>query len=104
MAEKKRVYKKGVEGSEYAYHASPEVKKDRAARNKANREAKAEGRIKPGQEVDHIVPLSKGGSRDTSNTRVVSMEANRKKYNNTTKKSESKPAAKKTAPKKKGGK
>ena len=85
---KKRVYKKGVPGSEYAYHASDKVKKDRAARNKARREAMAEGKVRKGdgKECDHKVPLSKGGSRSTSNTRVVSREANRKKYNKTTSK------------------
>jgi hypothetical protein len=83
---KKRVYKKGAEGSEYAYHASPEVKKDRAARNKARREAIREGKATKhdGTHCDHIKPLSKGGSRDTDNTRVVSAKTNREKYNKTT--------------------
>lgn len=83
MPRKKRIYKKGVEGSEYEYHASEKVKKDRAARNKARREAIREGRVKrgDGKELDHKVPLSRGGSRSTSNTRVVSRTTNRKKYN-----------------------
>lgn len=61
------------------YHASPEAKKDRAARNKARREAIREGKVKKGdgKELDHKVPLSKGGSRSTSNTRVVSRRKNR---------------------------
>jgi len=61
------------------YHASPEAKKDRAARNKARREAMKDGRVKKGdgKELDHKVPLSKGGSRSTSNTRVVSRKTNR---------------------------
>ena len=61
------------------YHASPEAKKDRAARNKARRKAMKEGRVKKGdgKELDHKVPLSKGGSRSTSNTRVVSRKTNR---------------------------
>ncbi len=61
------------------YHASPEAKKDRAARNKARRKAIREGRVKKGdgKELDHKVPLSKGGSRSTSNTRVVSRKTNR---------------------------
>jgi 5-methylcytosine-specific restriction endonuclease McrA len=80
---KKRIYKKGAQGSEYDYHAQPEVKKDRAARNKARREAMREGRVKKGdgKELDHKQPLSKGGSRSASNTRVVSRTANRRKYN-----------------------
>lgn len=79
---KKRVYKKGVPGSEYSYHAKPEVKKDRAARNKARREAEREGKVckGDGKHVDHVKPLSKGGSRSTDNTRVVSADTNRKKY------------------------
>lgn len=61
------------------YHASPEAKKDRAARNKARREAMKKGKVKKGdgKELDHKVPLSKGGSRSTSNTRVVSRKKNR---------------------------
>lgn len=69
-ADYKRYYKK--------YHSSPEAKKDRAARNKARRD---HGLKKgDGKEVDHIKPLSKGGSRtDKSNQRVVSRTTNRKK-------------------------
>lgn len=61
------------------YHASDKAKKDRAARNKARREAIKDGRVKKGddKELDHKVPLSKGGSRSTSNTRVVSRKTNR---------------------------
>lgn len=66
-----RDYKK-----EYAeYHSLPEQKKNRAKRNKANRNSNT----KPGQEVDHKVPLSQGGSNSPSNWRVVSKETNRKK-------------------------
>lgn len=68
---KKRNYKK-----EYARdHSSAKAKKDRAARNKANRKLKP----KNGQEVDHIIPLSLGGSNLPSNWRVVSRKTNRKK-------------------------
>ena len=68
---KKRNYKK-----EYARdHSSTKAKKARAARNKANR------KLKPGEgkEVDHIIPLSVGGSNGPSNWRVVSRRTNRKK-------------------------
>ena len=68
---KKRNYKK-----EYARdHSSAKAKKDRAARNKANRTLKP----KNGQEVDHIIPLSMGGGNLPSNWRVVSRKTNRKK-------------------------
>lgn len=73
---KERVYKKGAPGSEYdAYHAKPEQIANRAARNKIHNE------IDPpkGKEIDHIKPLSKGGSSSKDNVRVVSEETNRKK-------------------------
>lgn len=66
-----RNYKK-----EYARdHASRKAKKQRAARNKANRKLKPG----PGKEVDHKTPLSKGGGNGKSNLRVVTRSANRKK-------------------------
>jgi len=58
-------------------HASPEAKKDRAARNKAR--ARAGLKKGDGKEVDHKKPLSKGGTNSKSNTRVVSRKTNRKK-------------------------
>jgi hypothetical protein len=89
---KKRVYKKGAAGSEYAYGATEEQKNNRVARNRARREAIRDGKVSKGtaenkstQEIDHKVPLSKGGSKtDKSNTRVVSRSVNRKKYNSST--------------------
>ena len=88
MAKKKaapRDYKKEYD----TYHAKPEQKKNRAARNKAHREADPPA----GMEVNHKVPLSKGGSNAKSNQEVVTREANRKQYNKT-----------KASPKKKGTK
>lgn len=72
---KKRDYKK-----EYAkYGASAEQRRQRSARNKARRKMG----LKPGdpREVDHIKPLSKGGSNDESNLRIVSRTTNRRKGN-----------------------
>jgi 5-methylcytosine-specific restriction endonuclease McrA len=69
-------------GKEYQdFHANPIQKKRRAARNKATRQALASGaRTKgDGKEVDHKVPLSKGGSNSKANQRVISRPANRKK-------------------------
>lgn len=62
-----------------AYHASPEQKKNRAARNKARRQAIKEGRVKKGdgKDIDHKRPLINGGSTSKSNTRVVSASKNR---------------------------
>lgn len=61
------------------YHGTPKAKKQRAARNKARREAEKDGSVHKGdgKEVDHKVPLSKGGSNDKSNRRVVSRKTNR---------------------------
>lgn len=57
--------------------APAEVDK-RVARNKARRHAIAAGKVKvgDGKQVDHIKPLSKGGSANDSNTRVVSTKKN----------------------------
>ena len=74
---KERDYK-----NEYAtYHGTPEQIANRAKRNKARREAVAAGKVRKGdnKEVDHIRPLSKGGSNGKKNTRVVLRKTNRKK-------------------------
>ncbi len=83
MPRENRVYKKGAKNSEHAYQGSPEQIANRAARNKARREAEKKGLVHKGdgKEIDHKKPLSKGGSNSKKNTRVVSREANRKKYN-----------------------
>ena len=74
---RKRDYKK-----EYReYHGKPEQIKRRDARNKARRMMEKEGRVRKGdgREVDHKVPLSRGGSNSRRNLRVVSRRTNRKK-------------------------
>ena len=84
---KKRVYKKGLPGSEYdKHHSSETAKGHRAARNKARRESIRSGLVKKGDnnEIDHEIPLSKGGSNGKSNRRVVSRSTNRKKGTKTT--------------------
>ena len=61
-----RDYKK-----EYAeYHSKPAQKKNRALRNNARRAAvRKHGKAKlKGKDVDHIVPLSKGGIQWASNS------------------------------------
>jgi 5-methylcytosine-specific restriction endonuclease McrA len=62
-----------------AYDASPARKKARAARNKARREAVADGRARKGdgKDIDHKKPLSRGGSTSKANTRVRSAKSNR---------------------------
>ena len=71
---RKRNYKK-----EYAnYHAKPKQKKRRAARNKANREARKMGLMTQGDgnDVHHVKPFAKGGSAKGA-TRVVPKSKNR---------------------------
>jgi 5-methylcytosine-specific restriction endonuclease McrA len=74
---KRRNYKK-----EYAqYHGKPEQRKNRSERNKARR--KLGLKVGDKREVDHVKPLSKGGSNSRSNLKAVSRSSNRKKYNKT---------------------
>lgn len=75
MAKRKRNYKKEYKN----YHSKPIQKKRRAARNKARRIMGLKRGDK--REVDHIKPLSKGGSNSKSNLRIVSRKTNRKKGN-----------------------
>ena len=73
MTDKKRDYKK-----ENEYKKQPEQIKLRVMRNKARREAIREGKVKKGDgvELDHITPLSKGGSNSKSNIRLRSKSQN----------------------------
>lgn len=57
-------------------HARGEKSKT-VARNKARRLMLKKGLVKPGQDVDHKVPLSKGGSTANSNLRAVDAHTNR---------------------------
>lgn len=61
------------------YQGMPEQKKNRAMRNKARRQLTQEGRVRKGDgmDVDHAVPLSKGGGTGKSNLRVKPKSANR---------------------------
>ena len=75
MVKKDRNYEQ-----ELAWQAKPEQKKRRAQRNKARRQAIAEGRAHKGdgKEVDHI-GADRTGSLDGLPTRVVPKRVNRKK-------------------------
>ena len=80
----KRDYKK-----EYReYQGTPQQKKLRAIRNKARRDAiRKYGKAKlRGKDVDHIVPLSEGGTNDPSNRRLLSIHINRGRNNKNRKK------------------
>lgn len=61
------------------YQGTEKQKKNRAERNTARRRAMRAGKVHKGdgKDVDHVEPLSKGGSNKPSNTRVKSAHANR---------------------------
>lgn len=68
--------------AEYKKYGGTEAyKKRRAKANKARRQLEREGKVQKGdgKDVDHKVPLSKGGSTSRSNLRVISRSKNRAK-------------------------
>lgn len=75
MKNGKRDYKKENE----LYNSKPEQIKRRSERTTARRQANAAGVTHKGdgKDIDHITPLSKGGSNSKSNQRVVSASTNR---------------------------
>tara|TARA_R110002051_G_scaffold312745_1_gene388167 strand:- start:1459 stop:1707 length:249 start_codon:yes stop_codon:yes gene_type:complete len=75
MPETKRDYKK-----EAPFHATKKQKKRRAQTNAAR--SKKGLKVGDPREVDHKIPLSKGGSNSPKNLRVVSRSTNRKKAAN----------------------
>lgn len=72
---KKRNYRREYD----SYHASPEQKKNRAARNKARASAERAGKVSKGdgKDVGHRKSLKSGGSKSVSNTKVQSRSSNR---------------------------
>lgn len=74
MKNGKRDYKRQAE-----WNSSPENTAKRVKNNAARREAIRKGLAKKGDgtDVDHKVPLSKGGSNNASNLRVVPASKNR---------------------------
>jgi len=79
MPETKRDYKK-----EAPFHATKKQKKRRAQTNAARK--KVGLKVGDSREVDHKIPLDKGGSNSSKNLRVVSRSTNRKKATSTKKK------------------
>lgn len=61
------------------YGGKPEHIRERSERNKARRRLGL--KVGDPREVDHIRPLSKGGTNALSNLRAVSRSANRRKWN-----------------------
>lgn len=75
MKNGKRDYKR----ENLLYNSKPEQRKNRSARTIARNATNASGRTSKGdgKDLDHKVPLSKGGSTSLSNTRVISQHTNR---------------------------
>lgn len=75
MKNGKRDYKREYE----KYHGTAEQRANRSKRTVARNQANADGRTHKGdgKDLDHKIPLSKGGSNSKSNTRVTSRTANR---------------------------
>lgn len=75
VAKRKRNYKREYE----QFHAKPEQIKNRAKRVQARRDMtkKVGSSALKGKDIDHIVPLSRGGSNKPSNLRVTSIKKNR---------------------------
>lgn len=65
------------------YEASKEQRHNRSERVLARRELAREGKVSKGdgKDVDHINPLSKGGTNVRSNLRAISSSTNRAKGN-----------------------
>ena len=75
MTNGKRDYKK----ENRLFNSKPNERKKRSERTVARRQANAAGITHKGdgKDLDHIKPLSKGGSSSKSNLRVVSASSNR---------------------------
>lgn len=69
----KKIYKK--------YHSSRKAKTERNMRNQARRRAERKGLVRDGDgmEIDHKVPISRGGTNDPKNLRIVKRKTNRRK-------------------------
>jgi 5-methylcytosine-specific restriction endonuclease McrA len=74
MATKPRNYKREYE----LYQGTPEQLKKQSERHKARRAyEKAHGKLPDSMDVDHVKPLSKGGTSKLSNLRAVPKSKNR---------------------------
>jgi len=74
---RKRDYRKEYD----TYHAKPEQKKNRAARNNARARMEDKGLVRKGdgKEVDHKRSFKDGGSNGDKNLQVLTREQNRRK-------------------------
>jgi 5-methylcytosine-specific restriction endonuclease McrA len=80
-----RINKDGTRDYSYdkKYESSPKQRAARVERDLARRELAKEGKVSKGdrKDVDHIKPVSKGGTNSRSNLRAISASANRAKGN-----------------------
>ena len=74
MKNGKRDYKRELE---WEHKNKPNRVKDRAARNKARKEAGL--KVGDPRHADHVKPLTEGGSKSQKNVRVISAKANLRK-------------------------
>jgi 5-methylcytosine-specific restriction endonuclease McrA len=67
------------------YEATAKQRKARTERDLARRELAKEGKVSKGdgKDVDHIRPVSKGGTNSRSNLRAIPKSVNRAKGNRT---------------------
>jgi hypothetical protein len=77
MPYKNKADRKYVQAAKY--EDTPEQIKNREARNKARAKLMKTGKVSKGdgQDIDHIKPLSKGGSYSANNLRVKPRSENR---------------------------
>jgi hypothetical protein len=77
MPYKNKADRKYVQAEQY--EESPTQIKNREARNRARAELTRSGKVSKGdgKDVDHVTPLSKGGTNSKSNLKVKSASKNR---------------------------
>lgn len=78
-------YQQSKEGETRVYQTSVWKKKRQIVINRAMglcESCDKEGRITPGVEVDHIVPVSRGGTDEISNLQLLCVPCHRKKTAN----------------------
>ena len=78
MVDKTRDYKREYELQKKRGDSGSGSDSGNAKRHRLRRKALKLGMVKPGQDVDHKVPLSKGGSNSIKNARAASPSENRR--------------------------